>query len=183
MFATLMQGTQGREKMCGLLQYSFTMYHECMRSSDEVWNHQHWSLKASQRVARNVSNSRKMLKFLQFMESLKKIYNFNLYKAQGKSLFRQIIEQTRNVSAFVFYLADNIVWLQNIGIIERITQNPWPWLGIKDLAAIVKNVSGLIKSLIERKRRKQRLREISDKLEVLANKRVTSNEDTHTLLK
>jgi len=42
--ATLMQGTHGREKMCALIQYTFTLYFECMQNSEEVWNHSHWSV-------------------------------------------------------------------------------------------------------------------------------------------
>lgn len=90
--ATLMQGTHGREKMCALIQYSFQVYFECMSCSEEIWNHTHWSVESAAKVSRNVSSSRKMLKFLQFMESLKKSYLFSIHKSQGKTLSYTLLE-------------------------------------------------------------------------------------------
>lgn len=89
--ATLMQGTHGREKLCAVIQYSFEFYYQCMKSSEETWNHSHWSVELASNVSRNVSSSRKMLKFLQFMESLKKSYLFQIDKV-NKSLTYRIIE-------------------------------------------------------------------------------------------
>jgi len=74
--ATLIQGTHGREKMCAVLQYTFELYYHCMTTSEQEWNHSHWTVELAFNVSRNVSSSRKMLKFLQFMESLKKSYLF-----------------------------------------------------------------------------------------------------------
>ena len=64
MIATVLKGTHGRERVCALIQYSFDVYFQCMSTSNELWNHTHWSANASLNVRNNVSSSRKMLKFL-----------------------------------------------------------------------------------------------------------------------
>jgi len=158
--ATLIQGTHGREKMCALLQYTFEFYYNCMVTSEETWNHSHWSVELAFNVSRNVSSSRKMLKFLQFMESLKKSYLFQVDKT-NKSLSDRIIEQTRIISSFFLYLADNIVWLSNIGLISVNVVEGYgyrlPWLVIKDFFACIKNISGLVKAIITLRRRSTKL--------------------------
>ena len=103
-----------------------------------------------------------MLKFLQFMESLKKSYIFQVdEKNMKKSLSYKIIEQTRIISSFFLYLADNIVWLSNIGLISANVVEGLrfrlPWIVIKDIFAYVKNVSGLVKAIITLRRRSRKI--------------------------
>lgn len=147
--------------MCAVLQYTFEFYYCCMITSDFEWNHTHWSVELAFNVSRNVSSSRKMLKFLQFMESLKKSYLFQVDKT-NKSLSYRIIEQTRIISSFFLYLADNIVWLSNIGLISVNVVEGYgyrlPWIGIKDFFAFIKNVSGLTKAIITLRRRSFKLK-------------------------
>lgn len=170
--ATLIQGTHGREKMCAVLQYAFEIYYSCMISSEQEWNHTHWSVNLAFNVSRNVSSSRKMLKFLQFMESLKKSYLFQVDQ-KNKSLTYKVIEQTRIISSFFLYLADNIVWLSNIGLISANVVEGYgyrlPWLVIKDLFAFIKNVSGLIKAIITLIRRQRKLNQLNDQIKQLSD--------------
>ena len=133
-----------------------------MTTSSEEWNHSHWSVGLAYNVSKNVSSSRKMLKFLQFMESLKKSYIFQVdEKNMNKSLSYKIIEQTRIISSFFLYLADNIVWLSNIGLISANVVEGLrfrlPWIVIKDIFAYVKNVSGLVKAIITLRRRSRKI--------------------------
>ena len=133
-----------------------------MTTSSEEWNHSHWSVGLAYNVSKNVSSSRKMLKFLQFMESLKKSYIFQVdEKNMKKSLSYKIIEQTRIISSFFLYLADNIVWLSNIGLISANVVEGLrfrlPWIVIKDIFAYVKNVSGLVKAIITLRRRSRKI--------------------------
>jgi hypothetical protein len=172
-----MSGTHGREKMCALIQYAFEVYHKGMCTSEELWNRQHWSADAAHKVSVNVSKSRKMLKFLQFMEVLKKAYLFSINN-HDKPIGRKVLEQVRNISSFFFYLSDNIVWLTNTGIffshypnqstdfktaqsllIEQSYQK-LPWNAIKDFFAVIKNISGLIKSILSIRKRRQKMSEL-----------------------
>ena len=68
MFATIMSGTHGRDKICALLQYSNEFYYQCAISSEDRFRRIHWTVPAARGLAKNVSNSRKMLKFLNFVE-------------------------------------------------------------------------------------------------------------------
>jgi hypothetical protein len=52
-----------------------------MITSEEVWNHSHWSVESARKVSKNVSSSRKMLKFMQFMNAIKKFYLFQKEKS------------------------------------------------------------------------------------------------------
>jgi len=79
--AVIMQTTNGRDKMCAILQYCCDFYYYCMKDSEEVWNHLHWSVESVRKVSRNVSSSRKMLKFMQFMIAIKKFYLFQKEKS------------------------------------------------------------------------------------------------------
>jgi hypothetical protein len=140
-----------------------------MLNSEEVWNHQHWSVALAANVIRNVSSSRKMLKFLQFMECLKKSYLFQIDKAK-KSLTFKVVGQTRILSSFFLYLMDNIVWLSNIGLISQNVIDgyslPWigTWTGIKDIFALIKNVSGLVQSIFNLLRRSKTLKSLEANL-------------------
>ena len=45
--STMLAGTQGRDRMCALIQYSFKFYYQCSRTSeDETWK-KHWSVNAA----------------------------------------------------------------------------------------------------------------------------------------
>lgn len=85
-----MSGTHGRDRMCALIQYSFKFYYSCASSSEDEIMRNHWSVNAAYRVAKNVSLSRKMLKFLNFIQALQKAYVFYLFK-QHKSLYIKIL--------------------------------------------------------------------------------------------
>ena len=155
--------------MCAMLQYTFEFYYNCMVTSEQEWNHSHWTVGLAYNVSRNVSSSRKMLKFLQFMESLKKSYLFQVdEKNDKKSLSSRIIEQTRIISSFFLYLADNIVWLSNIGLISANVVEGYgyrlPWLVIKDFFAFIKNVAGLVKAIITLRRRSSKIKLLEDKI-------------------
>ena len=136
-------------------------------------------------VSRNVSSSRKMLKFLQFMESLKKSYLFQVDQKQ-KSLSYRIIEQTRIISSFFLYLADNIVWLSNIGLISANVVEGYgyrlPWLVIKDIFAFVKNVSGLVKAIITLRRRSRKIKSLADQINKL-HETEKVEESSHSLIR
>ena len=61
-----------------------------MSSSEDKFKRIHWSVPAAHGLARNVSNSRKMLKFLNFVEYVQKAYIYYLFKS-NKPLFTKII--------------------------------------------------------------------------------------------
>jgi hypothetical protein len=88
----------------------------------------------------------------------------------------RIIEQTRIISSFFLYLADNIVWLSNIGLISANVVEGYgyrlPWLVIKDFFACIKNVSGLIKAIITLRRRSSKLKQLADKINSLLENEV-----------
>ena len=73
-FATFMQGTNGRDKMCALIQYTNELYYQCMITSDEPAYMTHYSVDMSRRISENISSSRKMLKFLKFFGAFKKAW-------------------------------------------------------------------------------------------------------------
>lgn len=68
--STLMAGTHGRDKMCALIQYAFLFFHECAKASEDPAHRDHWSTASAEKVSKNISMSRKMLKFLNFVEAI-----------------------------------------------------------------------------------------------------------------
>lgn len=62
------------------------------------------------------------------------------------------------------------MWLSNLGLISHnvLEGHSLPWVGIKDVFAIVKNVSGIIKSTIAYRKREKRFIEIYKELAEMA---------------
>jgi hypothetical protein len=58
------------------------------------------------------------------------------------------------------------VWLSNIGLISQnvVEGHSLPWIFIKDFFAVIKNSSGLLKSVTAYKKRNNRLRGIEAEL-------------------
>ena len=179
-----MAGTHGRDRMCALIQYSFKFYYQCSSSSEDETVQNHWSVNASNRVAKNISLSRKMLKFLNFIQALQKAYVFYLFK-QHKTLHIKILVQGRNISSFFLYFSDNIVWLLNLGILAHSHSRKAYWIWLKDMCAFVKNLTTLTKSIITIVRRKRSIKEINEQIKQSFGdgSLVLDSDHTHELIK
>ena len=134
-----MATSNGRDKVCSLIQYNFQLYNETMSASEIVQFRAHWSVNAARRVQINVSSSRKMLKFLKFIDPLKKLYKF-LTEKKHKSKWTKLLVVCNYVCACLLYLADNLVWLSTFGIVRKDVGQQMQWIHYKDVFALLKNV-------------------------------------------
>lgn len=84
-----------------------------------MWTEEEGSVQVAERIVANISSGRKIFKFLKFLEALRKMYELKLGKKPKPKLI-QVLTQASFLSAVFLYIADNIVWFANMGIIEKV---------------------------------------------------------------
>lgn len=115
--ANLMSGSNGRDKICALVQYTVQLYSVCMRhSTDRLWTGENSAVEVGERIVFNISQGRKIFKFMKFLEPIRKIHENRILKSNKAPLLRGFSLFTM-ASAFFLYLTDNMVWFANMGII------------------------------------------------------------------
>lgn len=74
------------------------------------------------------------------------------------------------------------MWLSTIGLIQHdLIEGHLPWIFIKDFFAAVKNVSGLVKSILSKRRRSKKMGKIEVKLAEFSQDKIEG--ETYSLLK
>ena len=135
-----------------------------METSEFVDNHAHYTVAIANNISRNISSSRKMLKFLKFINPCQKAWIF--YNEKGhKPLFIKMLVQIKNFSAFFLYLADNMVWLGKLGLISGTQDDTSAWYKLKDTFALIKNLCGLLMTIFSLIRRYRSIKKILAELD------------------
>ncbi len=158
-----MSGSNGRDKMCAIVQYSVQLYTVSMRHSEELTEVPE-TVAVGERITHSISQGRKIFKFLKFLEPLRKMHEHGILK-KGKPTLIRYLSKMILTSAFFLYLADNMVWFANMGLIPprsrfsgiiglnristRLFQGHYEWRIVKDVAALWKNVFELVKYLFD----------------------------------
>lgn len=115
--ANVMRGSNGRDKICALVQYSVQLYTVCMRHSSQQEQHKrNYSVEVGERISHSISQGRKIFKFLKFLEPLRKFQEMKILK-RGKPKVIRILSTLIILSAFGLYASDNMVWFANMGLI------------------------------------------------------------------
>jgi len=70
----------------------------------------------AERIVHSISQGRKIFKFLKFLQPLRKMHENTILK-KGKPLLIRYLSKLILTSAFFLYVADNMVWFANMGLI------------------------------------------------------------------
>ncbi len=75
--SSFLSTSQGRDKFCALMQYHARLYYICMTNSEEyresINNEQFKSVIAARTLEKQLSKSRKIFRFMKFLDDLRKI--------------------------------------------------------------------------------------------------------------
>lgn len=97
--SVMMNSSSGRDKVCALLQYIIELYSISLQNKGVSGN----SLKiitVCNRIVRSISSSRKMLRFMKFIEGIKRSYKY-----LNETLYHQVeqLEETARIDGkFLF---------------------------------------------------------------------------------
>ena len=70
----MMKTTSGRDKVCALFQYSVQLYVQSIRNTFEHLDEANLKkVKVCTRIVKSISNSRKMLRFMRFIEGIRRL--------------------------------------------------------------------------------------------------------------
>src|SRR5688572_29226496 len=100
-----------------------------------MWIEEKWSVEVAENIVSHLSSGRKIFRFLKFIETLRKIYEYHELKKEYKKPLMKTLTYTRLVCAFFLYLTDNILWFANMGIIEKMIFQKLKWKRFKDFFA------------------------------------------------
>ncbi|CDW81101.1 pex11 domain containing protein [Stylonychia lemnae] len=181
--SNLMSGSNGRDKICALVQYTVQLYSLCMRHSDELWSEESEYVKVSERIVDNISLGRKIFKFLKFLEPLKKLHEYHTSERNRKPVIIRVLQTFSFIFAFQLYLSDNILWLANMGIIKKMIFQKVKWKRLKDFFALWKNVIEIIKYVLEQLRNLKKQHDVKARMEQLNEEVITQNSEAHELVR
>ena len=70
-------------------------------------------------VERSLSNSRKIFRFLNWMDEIMQIYYYLTFHGSNNSKWGDILKALMHSCSFFYYLMDNLVFYSNIGLISE----------------------------------------------------------------
>ena len=113
--SSFLSTSQGRDKFCAVMQYFARLYYICMVNSEEyreaISNDQFKSVVAARTLEKQLSKSRKIFRFMKFLDDVRKI-RFLVEKMLEKSPpFQSYLSLFETVCSFFYHLLDNMVWL------------------------------------------------------------------------
>ena len=73
------------------------------------------SVRVAARIEQSMSNGRKIFRFLKFLDEIKRIKKALSSK---KPVWLKAMMTLSNISSFLYYLFDNILWGINIGVLR-----------------------------------------------------------------
>lgn len=93
------------------------------------------------RIEKSMSNGRKIFRFLKFIEDLKKFWSY-LYDSSFDMF--TILKAFTCLSACFYHFLDNLVWVSNVGMIDRIITGDINWKSSKNLFSIIRTLIKLV---------------------------------------
>ncbi|CDW74045.1 transmembrane protein [Stylonychia lemnae] len=182
----LMNTSKGRDKFCQLIQYTANLYVTCMKNSDEfselVKQKKVLSVNRAKSIEDNISNGRKIFRFLLFLNEFNELHLILKNKKTG--ILLKVLKIMSSICSFYYYLFDNIVWFTQIGILNKFILSNFKWKKFKDLFSLWKTILEIIISIyvvtIKQKKEKEILNMLID---LYCNKKIMPNTQCCALLR
>ena len=157
LLSNIMLTSKGRDKVFSFFQYLAELYIKTMTSSVVYRSNAKKGLINSVNMAKmiknNISNGRKVFKFLKFFDeynSLKAVILDSNVKNKLQDTIIKFLTILQKFCGVFYYMFDNMVWISHMGAINKdIIENKLGWRQVKDLFAFLKNVCESSKSLIK----------------------------------
>ena len=120
-FTMLMKTCKGRDKFCSLIQYTADFYYNCNKYSEidavqysfnEGTNH---SANLALKLRSSMKNSRKIFKFLKFIDQISSILK---QISSKKPIYMKVVAILEHVMACISSFFDNIIWGINIEVLD-----------------------------------------------------------------
>lgn len=110
----------------------------------------------------NISNGRKIFRFLLFLNEFNELNEIIKDKKMGKLL--KFLKICSSICSFNYYLFDNIVWFTQIGILNKFIISNFKWKKFKDIFSLWKTIFEIIISTYVVKLKKKKEKKLADKL-------------------
>ena len=112
-FTMLMKTCKGRDKICSVIQYLAEFYYHCNKYSeiqdilDLFESNRNYSANVAHKVKIAMKNSRKIFKFLKFIDAISTIVKTIESK---KPIYLKVISILENVISFFSSIFNNLIW-------------------------------------------------------------------------
>jgi hypothetical protein len=143
-FSNILKTCDGRDKLCALIQYTSKFYATIQYHAIDLDNtpnnvdpfKKYENLK---NVEKSMSQGRKIFRFLKWIEEIKLIYYYIVFKDTS---IRNLFKALMNLSSMFYHIFDNLVWGSNVGIWSE-------YLAAEIKLKNTKNSFSLIRNLIK----------------------------------
>ena len=116
-----MKTCKGRDKFCSIIQYLADFYYNCNKYSEIVAVQNSFQAGTNQgailclKLRNSMKNSRKIFKFLKFVEKISSILNQISY---DRPLHMKVVVILEHLMASISSFFDNIIWGINIEVLD-----------------------------------------------------------------
>ena len=124
-FTLIMKTCKGRDKICSVIQYIAEFYYHCNKYSEiaevleEFAADRNRGAILAYRVRRTMKNTRKIFKFLKFIDQISSIVK-NL--ESSKPVYLKIVSISEHLMACCSNFFDNIIWAVNVEVLDWLPQ-------------------------------------------------------------
>lgn len=96
---------------------------------------------ALKNVEKSMSNGRKIFRFLKWMEDIKEIYYYIIFKDTS---VRNILKALMSLSSMFYHFFDNLVWGSNVGVISEYFVGDIKLKNTKNIFSLIRNLIKII---------------------------------------
>lgn len=120
-FTMIMKTCKGRDKICSLIQYTADISYYCVKYSEfpdvrqKFANDEMILAIVAERTKTSMKNSRKIFKFLKFIDHIASIVKTVDSK---KSVYLKVVSILQSLMAFFSSIFDNIIWGINTKVLD-----------------------------------------------------------------
>jgi hypothetical protein len=186
-FTMIMKTCKGRDKICSVIQYIADFYYNCNKYSEipevleEFRGNRNKGAMAAFRIRATMKNTRKIFKFLKFIDQMASIIK-NI--ESKKPIYLKLVVILEHLMAFFSNLFDNIIWGINTDILS-----PWYSSKLKRFKAnkyffsMLKIIFKLLVNNYKHHSRIKSMKEILNELKQYKEEQISSDNRTYDLCK
>ena len=132
-------------------------------------------------VEDNISNGRKIFRFLLFLNEYSELNE--IIKNRKQRIGLKILKILSTICSHNYYLFDNIVWFTQIGILNKNFYSNFQWKKLKDIFSLWKTIFEIIISFYQIIIKKRKEQEIMDLISVYNGQVIKTQRNSFTLMR